>query len=229
MRCALWLIVVACTPYSEVTTLVLRDPSRVTVAVATPSGPVELLHEGDSRADLPATSPPYLGVASSEGWIERDASRLDVWCPHCGDDKRRTPILDHRLTLDGTLALVTHAGSDVRAHFVFRSTPHVGDRPLPRLELELVTPADNVSSIHYDRIYDTDAGARRSGLASLVAFGAGLATAGTVAIAIGHHEREPGIEVIGVGPIVFGAALMLLAYSERDAPASTWRGRHHHR
>ncbi len=229
MRCALWLSLVACTPYSEVTTLALRDPSQVAVAIATPSGPIELLPDGASHADLPATSPPYIGVASSEAWIERDASRLDVWCPHCGDDKRRTPILGNQLTLDGTLALVTHSGNDVRAHFVFRSTPHVGARPLPRLALELVTPADNVSSIRYDRIYDIEAGERRSGLGSFVVIGALLAVVGTTLIAVGHHDHENGLELAGIGPSAVGAGLLLAAYGLRDAPPSTWRGRRHRR
>ena len=226
MRCVPWLLVAACTPHRDVTTIVLRDPSRVTVAIATPSGLVELLHEGEGHADIPATRPPYLDLARSEAWIERDPSRLDVWCPHCGDDKRRTPVLGDRLLLDGTLAQVTHVGSDVRAHFVFRSTSQLGAPSLPRLALDLVTPADNVSSIHYERVIDTITRDRRYGLGSLVFIGAFLSVVGTTLVAVGHHEHETGLELAGVGPALAGVGVLIASFSLRDAPPSTWRGRH---
>ena len=182
-----------CVLYDDTTRVRIRDPAAV-IATVHPDAP-----------------------RYADAWIGRDDPvALDVWCPSCVTVKRKTPLANNELVLDGTPAeLLTRDGDRVRLRFDFfdKYGHYDGNgRCHPRpclhhvLAVDFETPSSNVETIRYEHLVSPRNNVPSiAGLIPPLAF----AIAGAMLVSWGVYLDERGERGTGV-PIGSGAAMIVV-------------------
>jgi hypothetical protein len=209
---------------TDLVTITLRDPSRI--AVASPDG--VLLPIGSDQATIPAAA--FVERPEPDATIERSAERgLVVTCPHCrgveadrivGGCARSALVDGHPQCLDRAAPeIVLHdvpravqfTGGDLYAHYTFfdRVPSKRGSYLDPRLQLELVTPADNVVAIRAER--------RRAAPCSngcyAAIFGVGVVLAVVGIVGGGFGIRDGDVALAGAAGLSLAIGTVTAAYA----------------
>jgi hypothetical protein len=204
VRMVVAIALAGCVSRIDITHVVLRDRTRVAVAM----GSATILPVGSDRAELRP------GATIARGGY--DGRAIYISCPDCTSGG--VYVAEHReLDLLGSASeLLSFDGDDVRVHWSSKYRNHRG-RVLfaePNVALDLITPRDNVASIDYERHIPGP----RTPLFSVI-FTAALATGAASMIGLGVDERAAIPIVVGsVTGAAFAAvfALVLGDYVAHD-------------
>jgi len=194
----------SCVSRVDVTHVVLRDRTRVAVAM----GSATVLPVGSDRVELQP------GATLARGGY--DGRAIYISSPSGGVYVAQSRHLD---LLGSASELLSFDGNDVRVHWTSKHRDRRGRVWFaePNIALDLITPRDNVASIDYESHVqrNDDAGLEISGMAWMGVWAAG----GGALMGVGIHEHETFITTTGAIMVALGVtalALMIREYRAQD-------------
>jgi hypothetical protein len=190
----------SCVSRIDVTHVVLRDRTRVAVAM----GSATVLPVGSDRVELQP------GATLARGGY--DGRAIYISSPSGGVYVAQSRHLD---LLGSASELLSFDGNDVRVHWTSKHRDRRGRVWFaePNIALDLITPRDNVASIDYERHV-----VERAYLSGVIAT-AVLAAGAASVVGLGIYERDMAPIAIGsVASVAFTAlfALVLGDYAAHD-------------